>query len=74
MQRSTLETLPLGGDAQHAAVDKARKSLGGIVLGKDSEISLALACLLSRGHLLIEDLFSTPGRNNTGSHSGHNAR
>ncbi|MDX1404382.1 MAG: AAA family ATPase [Woeseiaceae bacterium] len=56
MQRSTLETLPLGADAQHAAVDDARKSLGGIVLGKDPEISLALACLLSRGHLLIEDL------------------
>jgi MoxR-like ATPase len=57
MQRgSTLETLPLGADAQRAAVDKARQSLGGIVLGKDDEISLALACLLARGHLLIEDL------------------
>jgi MoxR-like ATPase len=57
MQRSsTLETLPLGADAQRAAVDKARQSIGGIVLGKDAEISLALACLLARGHLLIEDL------------------
>ena len=57
MQRSsTLETLPLGADAQRAAVDKARQSIGGIVLGKDQEISLALACLLARGHLLIEDL------------------
>jgi MoxR-like ATPase len=57
MQRgSTLESLPLGADAQRAAVDKARQSLGGIVLGKDNEISLALACLLARGHLLIEDL------------------
>lgn len=56
MQRSTLEQLPMGADAQRAAVDKARQSLGGIILGKDREIALALACLLARGHLLIEDL------------------
>ena len=57
MQRSsTLETLPLGADAQRTAVDKARQALGGIILGKNPEISLALACLLARGHLLIEDL------------------
>jgi hypothetical protein len=57
MQRSsTLETLPLGADAQRAAVDNARQSLGSIILGKNDEISLALACLLARGHLLIEDL------------------
>ncbi len=57
MQRgSTLEQLPLGADAQRAAVVKARQSLGGIILGKDREIALALACLLARGHLLIEDL------------------
>ena len=53
---STLEQLPLGADAQIAAVDQARQSLGRIILGKDPEISLALACLLARGHLLIEDL------------------
>lgn len=57
MQRgSTLEQLPLGADGRKAAIDRARKSLGGIILGKDSEISLALACLLAKGHLLIEDL------------------
>lgn len=57
MQRgSTLEQLPLGADAQRAAVDKAQQALGSIILGKDQEISLALACLLARGHLLIEDL------------------
>ena len=28
----------------------------GIILGKDRQIRLALACLLARGHLLIEDL------------------
>jgi len=57
MQRgNTLEQLPLSADGQKSAVDKARKSLGTIILGKDEEISLSLACLLSRGHLLIEDL------------------
>ena len=57
MQRgSTLEQLPLGADAQRAAVDEAQQALGTIILGKDKEISLALACLLARGHLLIEDL------------------
>ena len=53
---STLEQLPLGAEAQRAAVDQARHSLGGIILGKNREIALALTCLLARGHLLIEDL------------------
>jgi MoxR-like ATPase len=56
MQRSTLESLPTGRNAQHAVVDQARQALGTIILGKDEQISLALACLLARGHLLIEDL------------------
>lgn len=57
MQRgSTLETLPVGDDNQHAAVDQARRSLNSVILGKDREIALALTCLLARGHLLIEDL------------------
>ncbi len=55
-QGSTLEKLPRSGEEQRAAIDAARQSLGSIVLGKDAEISLALACLLARGHLLIEDL------------------
>ncbi len=57
MQRgSTLEQLPLSADGQKSVIDNARKSLGTIILGKDQEISLSLACLLARGHLLIEDL------------------
>ena len=57
MQRpTTLETVPTGRSAQHAVVDQARAALGHIILGKDEQISLALACLLARGHLLIEDL------------------
>ncbi len=53
---STLEQLPLSADGQRSVIDDARKSLGTIILGKDDEISLSLACLLARGHLLIEDL------------------
>ena len=57
MQReSTLETLPIGQDAARSALDQARETLGTIILGKDSQIALALACLIARGHLLIEDL------------------
>lgn len=36
--------------------------VGGIILGKEQPIRLALACLLARGHLLIEDL---PGMGKT---------
>jgi len=57
MQRgSTLEQLPVGAEAKRTAINDARRSLNSIILGKDHEISLALACLLARGHLLIEDL------------------
>jgi len=34
----------------------ALASLNQILLGKDRELRLALACLLARGHLLIEDI------------------
>ena len=57
MQRSsTVESMPAGRDAQRAVIERARQSLGTIILGKNEQISLALACLLARGHLLIEDL------------------
>ena len=53
---SSLEKLPLSDDKYRVGLDAARKSLNNIILGKDAEVSLALACLLARGHLLIEDL------------------
>ena len=57
MQRSTtLESLPTGPSAQREVIERARQALGTIILGKDEQISLAIACLLARGHLLIEDL------------------
>jgi len=37
-------------------------ALNGVLLGKEPQIKLALACLLARGHLLIEDL---PGMGKT---------
>ncbi len=37
-------------------------AVGQVLLGKDNQIRLALACLLARGHLLIEDL---PGMGKT---------
>jgi len=55
-QGTTIESLPLGEDAEKDALERARKALGSIILGKDGQIALALSCLLARGHLLIEDL------------------
>ena len=37
-------------------IDRVIAQVGGIILGKDHQIRLALACLLARGHLLIEDI------------------
>jgi MoxR-like ATPase len=38
------------------AMHVAREQIGGIILGKERQICLTLACVLARGHLLIEDL------------------
>lgn len=53
---NTIEKLPTSKDANRVALDRARTTIGGIILGKDAQIALALSCLLARGHLLIEDL------------------
>ena len=37
-------------------IDRVADQVGGIILGKDHQIRLALVCLLARGHLLIEDI------------------
>jgi MoxR-like ATPase len=39
-----------------ALVERAVAGLGEIILGKESQLRLCLACLLARGHLLIEDI------------------
>jgi MoxR-like ATPase len=37
-------------------IDAVAAAVGNIILGKERQIRLALACLLARGHLLIEDI------------------
>jgi MoxR-like ATPase len=45
------------GDGSTAAlVEGAITSLGAIILGKEHQLRLCVACLLARGHLLIEDI------------------
>jgi MoxR-like ATPase len=38
------------------ALDSVVAAAGRVILGKERQVRLALACLLARGHLLIEDL------------------
>ncbi len=40
----------------NAQIEKVVAQVGSIILGKESQIRLAVACLLARGHLLIEDI------------------
>src|SRR5476649_1198071 len=40
----------------HAQVEAILAQLNRVILGKDAQIRLCLACLLARGHLLIEDI------------------
>ena len=47
---------PLFPAAQRSPVRDVIESACRIVLGKEAQIRLALACVLARGHLLIEDL------------------
>jgi MoxR-like ATPase len=37
-------------------IERVIGQVGAVILGKESQIRLALACLLARGHLLIEDI------------------
>jgi len=39
-----------------ALIEPVLRALGRIIVGKDRQLKLAVACLLARGHLLIEDL------------------
>jgi MoxR-like ATPase len=46
-----------GGATDHTAlVEPVLDALGRIIVGKPRQLKLAVACLLARGHLLIEDL------------------
>ncbi len=48
--------------SEELPLDSLLAQLDGIILGKSRQVRLALACLLARGHLLIEDL---PGMGKT---------
>src|SRR5687768_15062273 len=37
-------------------IQRVIEAAGSIILGKETQVRLALACMLARGHLLIEDL------------------
>jgi MoxR-like ATPase len=37
-------------------IEEVVEQVGGIILGKERQIRLAIACLIARGHLLIEDI------------------
>jgi MoxR-like ATPase len=63
LRRYQQETMPAAGDAPPLPAIKAAPLLqqvidqvGRIILGKEVQIRLTLACLLARGHLLIEDI------------------
>lgn len=49
-------------ERSHPELEKVAQAAAGVILGKHHAIRLALACLLARGHLLIEDL---PGMGKT---------
>jgi MoxR-like ATPase len=43
-------------EGRHSRLLEARAAVNAILLGKEHQVGLAFCCLLSRGHLLIEDL------------------
>jgi MoxR-like ATPase len=45
-----------GGPLPRAGLNATLDQLNRVILGKDAEIRLCVACLLARGHLLIEDI------------------
>ena len=53
---STTAVEPRTDDDRYQRLGRAMDAVNGILLGKDEPVRLAFACLLSRGHLLIEDL------------------
>ncbi len=43
-------------DSERTALQRALAALETVILGKSAQVRLCLACLLARGHLLIEDV------------------
>ncbi len=55
---STIEIKPLSPSLSESLVG-LRRQLNGVLLGKQDAIELVMACLLSQGHLLLDDLPGT---------------
>ena len=62
MENSSTKSISQIITPQSETIDAIIKRVSDVVLGKDHQIRLALACLFSGGHLLIEDL---PGMGKT---------
>src|SRR6202165_5322310 len=52
----TIRSASQAGAPNAARLNQLLAQLGRIVVGKEEPLRLALACLLARGHLLIEDI------------------
>jgi len=50
--KAEFQPLSLG----RSAIERVIQAASTVILGKETQVRLALACLLARGHLLIEDL------------------
>jgi MoxR-like ATPase len=48
--------LPVDGAHSQRLLQEALAAIGQVIVGKERQIRLAMACLLGRGHLLIEDV------------------
>jgi len=44
------------GSDRHTRLNEAQDAVNRIIMGKEQQVKLAFSCLLTRGHLLIEDL------------------
>jgi len=56
MATSGLNPAPAAGGARRALIERVIGSLATIIVGKEHQLKLALACMLAEGHLLIQDV------------------
>jgi len=51
-----IQHAPGGAASSHELIARLLSALGSVIIGKEPELRLAVACMLAEGHLLIEDL------------------
>ena len=56
MPSSRLNPAPVANAAHRDLIDRVIETLETVIVGKTHQLRLSLACMLARGHLLIEDL------------------